>query len=66
MKLNIEEGQKFVEGLPKYARVPVLNGLADEYHPTQMIANMLTIQEDLGLIKEVKLVYMGDARHLII
>ncbi|MBQ5524834.1 MAG: ornithine carbamoyltransferase subunit F, partial [Paludibacteraceae bacterium] len=51
-----------VEGLAKYAGVPVWNGLTDEYHPTQMLADMLTIKEHLGKIKGVKLVYMGDAR----
>ena len=55
-------GQEIVEGLAKHAGVPVWNGLTDEYHPTQMLADMLTIQEHLGKIKGVKLVYMGDAR----
>lgn len=55
-------GQEIVEGLAKYAGVPVWNGLTDEYHPTQMLADMLTIKEHLGKIKGVKLVYMGDAR----
>ena len=55
-------GQEIVEGLAKYAGVPVWNGLTNEYHPTQMLADMLTIKEHLGKIKGVKLVYMGDAR----
>lgn len=56
-------GQEIVEELAKYAGVPVWNGLTNEYHPTQMLADMLTIQEHLGRIKGVKLVYMGDARY---
>ena len=55
-------GQEIVEQLSKYAGVPVWNGLTNEYHPTQMLADMLTIREHLGKIKGVKLVYMGDAR----
>ena len=53
---------KSIVTLGKYAGVPVWNGLTDEYHPTQMLADMLTIREHLGKIKGVKLVYMGDAR----
>lgn len=56
-------GQKIVEELAKYAGVPVWNGLTNEYHPTQMLADMLTIREKLGRLKGVKLVYMGDARY---
>lgn len=56
-------GQEIVEELAKYADVPVWNGLTNEYHPTQMLADMLTIREKLGRIKGVKLVYMGDARY---
>ena len=56
-------GQEIVEELAKYAGVPVWNGLTNEFHPTQMIADMLTIQEHLGRLKGVKLVYMGDARY---
>lgn len=56
-------GQEIVEELAKYAGVPVWNGLTNEYHPTQMLADMLTIQEHLGRLKGVKLVYMGDARY---
>lgn len=55
-------GQEIVEELAKYAGVPVWNGLTDDYHPTQMLADMLTIKEHFGFIKGVKLVYMGDAR----
>ena len=55
-------GQEIVEELAKYAGVPVWNGLTNEYHPTQMLADMLTIKEHLGKIAGVKLVYMGDAR----
>ena len=54
--------QTKVEELAKYAGVPVWNGLTDEFHPTQMIADMLTIREKLGTLKGLKFVYMGDAR----
>ena len=56
-------GQEIVEELAKYAGVPVWNGLTNESHPTQMIADMLTIKEHLGKLKGVKFVYMGDARY---
>lgn len=56
-------GQDIVEELAKYAGVPVWNGLTNEYHPTQMLADMLTIKEHLGHLKGLKLVYMGDARY---
>lgn len=56
-------GQDIVEELAEYAGVPVWNGLTNEFHPTQMIADMLTIKEHLGRIRGVKLVYMGDARY---
>ncbi|MCM1283247.1 MAG: ornithine carbamoyltransferase [Muribaculaceae bacterium] len=56
-------GQEIVEELAKYAGVPVWNGLTNEFHPTQMIADMLTIREHLGRLSGVKLVYMGDARY---
>ena len=55
--------QSIVEELAKYAGVPVWNGLTNEYHPTQMLADLLTIHEHLGRLKDVKLVYMGDARY---
>ena len=55
-------GQEIVEELAKYAGVPVWNGLTNEYHPTQMLADMLTIREHFGRLKGIKLVYMGDAR----
>ncbi len=55
--------QTIVEELAKYAGVPVWNGLTNEYHPTQMLADVLTIREKLGRIKGVKLTYMGDARY---
>ena len=55
--------QEIVEELAKYAGVPVWNGLTNEYHPTQMLADMLTIREKLGRLKGVKLTYMGDARY---
>lgn len=56
-------GQEIVEKLAEYAGVPVWNGLTNEYHPTQMLADMLTIQEHFGRVKGIKLVYMGDARY---
>lgn len=56
-------GQEIVEELAKYAGVPVWNGLTNEYHPTQMLADMLTIRENFGTLKGLKLVYMGDARY---
>lgn len=55
--------QTIVEDLAKYAGVPVWNGLTNEFHPTQMIADMLTIKEHFGYLKGIKLVYMGDARY---
>ena len=55
-------GQARVEALAKYAGVPVWNGLTDEYHPTQILADFLTIREHFGSLKGKKLVYMGDAR----
>ena len=56
-------GQEIVEELAEYAGVPVWNGLTNEFHPTQMLADVLTIREKLGRIKGVKLTYMGDARY---
>lgn len=56
-------GQKIVEELAAYAGVPVWNGLTNEFHPTQMIADMLTVKEKLGHLRGVKFVYMGDARY---
>ena len=55
--------QAKVEALAKYAGVPVWNGLTNEFHPTQMLADVLTIKEKLGRIEGVKLTYMGDARY---
>lgn len=56
-------GQDIVEELARYAEVPVWNGLTNEFHPTQMIADMLTVREHIGHLKDVKFVYMGDARY---
>ncbi len=56
-------GQEIVEDLATYSSVPVWNGLTNEYHPTQMLADMLTVREKLGKLKGVKFVYMGDARY---
>ena len=54
-------GQEIVEDLAKYAGVPVWNGLTNEFHPTQILADFLTIREHFGTLKGKKLVYMGDA-----
>ncbi len=56
-------GQEIVESLAKYAGVPVWNGLTNEFHPTQILADFLTIREHFGSLKGKKLVYMGDARY---
>ena len=56
-------GQEIVEELAKYAGVPVFNGLTNEFHPTQILADFLTVQEHFGHLKGIKLVYMGDARY---
>ena len=56
-------GQEIVETLAAYAGVPVWNGLTNEYHPTQILADFLTIREHFGALKGKKLVYMGDARY---
>lgn len=56
-------GQEIVEDLAKFAGVPVWNGLTNEYHPTQILADFLTILEHFGSLRGKKLVYMGDARY---
>ena len=56
-------GQERVEELAKHAGVPVWNGLTNEYHPTQMLADLLTIREHFGTLGNIHLVYMGDARY---
>ena len=56
-------GQEIVEDLAKYAGVPVWNGLTNEFHPTQILADFMTIKEHFGTIKGKKLVYIGDARY---
>ena len=58
-------GQEIVEELAKYSGKVVWNGLTNEYHPTQMLADMLTIREHFGTLKGLKLVYFGDARYNI-
>ncbi len=55
--------QTIVEELAKYSKIPVWNGLTNEFHPTQMLADLLTIKEHFGYIKGIKLTYMGDARY---
>ncbi len=55
--------QTIVEELAKYAGVPVWNGLTNEFHPTQILADFLTIREHFGKLRGIKLVYMGDARY---
>ena len=56
-------GQEIVEELAKYAGVPVWNGLTNEFHPTQILADFLTVREHFGKLAGIKLVYMGDARY---
>ena len=56
-------GQEIVEELAKYSSVPVWNGLTNEFHPTQILADFLTIKEQFGTLKGIKFVYMGDARY---
>lgn len=56
-------GQEIVESLAKYSKVPVWNGLTNEFHPTQMLADVMTIQEEFGDLKGRKLVFCGDARN---
>ena len=56
-------GQEIVEALAQYSGVPVWNGLTNEYHPTQVLADMLTVREHFGDLKGRKLTFMGDARY---
>ncbi len=56
-------GQEIVEELAKYSKVPVWNGLTNEFHPTQILADFLTIREHFGRLKGINFVYMGDARY---
>ena len=56
-------GQEIVKELAKYADVPVWNGLTNEFHPTQILADFLTLREQFGTLKGLKFVYMGDARY---
>lgn len=55
--------QDHVEALAKYSGVPVWNGLTDEYHPTQILADLLTMREHFGYLKGLKFVYLGDGRN---
>ncbi len=55
--------QSKVEEIAKYSKVPVWNGLTNEFHPTQMLADLLTIRENFGYLKGIKFTYMGDARY---
>ena len=56
-------GQNLVEELAEHSKVPVWNGLTNEFHPTQILADFMTIKEHFGFLKGIKLVYMGDARY---
>ena len=56
-------GQEIVEDLAHYAGVPVWNGLTNEFHPTQILADFLTIREHFGSLKGIHFVYFGDARY---
>ena len=56
-------GQQLVEELAKYSGVPVWNGLTDQFHPTQMLADLLTLEEKFGRLKGLNFTYMGDARN---
>ena len=56
-------GQSIVEELARYASVPVWNGLTNEYHPTQILADFLTLREHFGKLQGLKFAYMGDARY---
>ena len=56
-------GQEIVEELAKFSKVPVWNGLTNEFHPTQILADMLTIRERFGYLQGINFVYMGDARY---
>ena len=55
--------QKLVEELAAYSGVPVWNGLTDQFHPTQMLADLLTMEEKFGCLKGLNFTYMGDARN---
>ncbi len=55
--------QKIVDDLAKYSNVPVWNGLTDAYHPTQMLADIMTVEENFKTLKGIKLVFMGDSRN---
>lgn len=56
-------GQQIVEELAEYSSVPVWNGLTNEFHPTQMLADLLTIREHFGHVEGIRFTYMGDARY---
>lgn len=55
--------QSTVETLAKYSGIPVFNGLTDEYHPTQVLADLMTVEEEFGYLKGTKLVFVGDGRN---
>ena len=59
-------GQDVVEELAKYSKVPVWNGLTDEFHPTQMLADMMTVDEHFGYLKGLHFTFLGDARNNVV
>ena len=63
MELNLEVFPKTVEQLAEFSGVPVWNGLTDDWHPTQMLADYMTIKENFGYLKGINLTYVGNGRN---